>query len=258
MDICILYFSPTGTCKALAESMAKPLPAAGTLVADITRPETREALLRKPIQAELLIVVFPVYSHRLPEPAAAFLRQSRLSCKRAAAVCAYGRVSPGNALASFARLLQNKGVQTVFGAEIPTRHSYECLFPAFRPRPLSAASPIPWGELVGQASTKSAPMRPPRRITPAPLFPQTLLAHWAVTPPRTAQAACTRCGRCRPACPVGAIGGNLETDRRACIRCAACIRICPAHARSVRFLSLIPALYLSLHWKRPKSPRLYW
>lgn len=50
------------------------------------------------------------------------------------------------------------------------------------------------------------------------------------------QARCTLCGRCLPACPVGALTlaeGRICCDRSRCASCFACVAACPAGARKI-------------------------
>lgn len=45
--------------------------------------------------------------------------------------------------------------------------------------------------------------------------------------------ACTGCGACVPACPLGAISlmdGKAHVDEEACDGCHACVRVCPERA----------------------------
>jgi len=55
---------------------------------------------------------------------------------------------------------------------------------------------------------------------------------------RQVNRACTRCGACQPACPMGAIPENpFQTEHSECIVCQKCVHVCPAGAISFTFSS---------------------
>ena len=61
----LIYFSPTGTTKAVVQGISRGINQCSVEIVDITRPDAR----KKPLQTsenELLVIAVPVYMGRVP------------------------------------------------------------------------------------------------------------------------------------------------------------------------------------------------
>lgn len=250
----LLYFSPTGHCRRLANALEECLTQTGlTLQCHDLTPASRRQSAPQELAGEGLWLVLPVYAQGLPAPVVAWLKSHRLRFRFAAVICLYGGKSAGNALRQSARLLRRWSVPVVWGAEIPTPHSYLTETTAFVPPRTVLSTGI--GRAQENAQTGKKP-RFPYRLAVGRLFPQRLLARLAVALPQPT-STCTGCGDCRGVCPVEAIRQDHRVDANRCIRCAACARACPQRARQWRVRFWVTRWYLSHGQSVPKTPRSY-
>ncbi len=82
----LVYFSPTGTSKAVVQGISRGITQCPVEMIDVTRPDAR----KKPLQTsenELLVIAVPVYMGRVP----ALLKEKCITC------CACIKNCPQNA-----------------------------------------------------------------------------------------------------------------------------------------------------------------
>lgn len=258
MTSSVLYFSPAHTCKKAAESVYDALSAYGACTLySATLPEEREILLKAGIHTTLLVVICPVYAQRPPTLFSRFLSRLPLSCQGAAAVCLYGGISAGASLNRMYRLFNRRHIPIYGAASVPSLHSYRNEPHAKLPQK-SAPFSLPadfWVRVRGNLEMKTEISPPKPRLTLGCLFPQRLAAKLGVRYPKK-EKECAACGICQKSCPAGVLWEE-KALRNSCIRCGACTLFCPHGARKLRFTCPLPAIYLSLHAKKPKKPAIF-
>lgn len=263
-NICVLFFSPTGSCKKIAEAIAQALKNDYVTIIDITPPELRKTC-RVPLNCDCLIAVLPVYAQDLPDCVAEYLSGLKGNAAPAIIISVYGNVHSGRALYHVTKLMSNNGFKILSGVVCPASHSYNH-------EGLSIASGYPDNKAIMQishfveASLKKLNLDTCSYLNPCVLrkyknilayLPQKLLAQLTVKKPEREKALCIRCNKCISACPVSAIDTSLEIDNKKCIRCCACVKTCKQMARRIVFTSPLPYFYLSNRGKKKRDLRFY-
>lgn len=233
----LVYFSPTGTSKAVARAIGAGFGAQNVRETDLTRPEVREAeLVAAP--GELLVVAVPVYAGRVPALLRGCLANVRANGAPCVCVVVYGNRDFEDALLELRDLLASGGARVVASAAFIGEHSFSTTnIPIAVARPdeddlrLAEGFGAALRELLGDAAS------------PADLPEHTPPGNRPYKEPVPREAGvfievgeeCIRCGECEELCPVSAIDleHGVERDKDRCIRCCACIKGCPQGARSM-------------------------
>lgn len=234
----MVYFSPTGTTKAVVQGIARGLDAGNVEMLDITRPEMRVEPLRTS-EDELLIIGVPVYMGRVPALLNEWLHAISARNTPAVPVVVYGNRVYDDALIELSDILLQRGCRPIAGAAYIGEHSFSTdETPTARGRP--DAGDLAHAESFGRKiQEKLAAVPSADRIADLAL-PGTRPYRgdsrlWTVDFIAVSDA-CVRCGICAEECPVGAIDPEdyALVDTTTCITCCACIKNCPQNARTMK------------------------
>lgn len=222
-----VYFSPNGTTKTAAETIANGI---GGSIQELD-------LLKNPLEKEkclsgedLLLVSLPVYAGRIPSVAGNMLHNLKGSKTPAIAAVVYGNREYDDALIELRDLLTEQGFVVIGAAALVAQHSIFPAVAAGRPdkqdfqemehfaghcAEILRSSSYPEDQLISVKGNEV--YREPAKV---PVKPKT-------------SKTCSRCGLCASLCPVHAIRKEnpAKYDRRICISCGACIRHCPQGAK---------------------------
>ncbi len=236
----IIYFSPTGGCRAIAEAIAS----VRDELTDITLPEAR-ADKQEFDTNETCVFVFPVYNRNIPDVCAEYIKRSDGRNARAVVICVYGGVTKGRSLENAAGLLASRNFRPERGAYIPAPHFYS---PVKRNLPNVSRSEALSAFVNGENTvTKTLYYARPARKSAQKIL-KAFTGKCAFDSSR-----CISCGACCNACPAGAIDKSFNVNRKTCILCGACADKCPSKARKIKFLSPFPLVFIRVKMRERDS-----
>jgi len=266
----LVYFSPTGTTKAVVQGIARGIHHGTVEELDITRPDGRIQPLRTS-EKELLVVGVPVYMGRVPALSGEWLQSIQAHNTPAVCVVVYGNRAYDDALLELNDILIGRGCKPIAGAAFIGEHSFSTAeTPTAVGRP--DTSDLKHAELFGQKIQEKLNAIPSvDRITPVnlpgchpyrgdPIHPYRKgTVFWNVDFIAVSDE-CVQCGTCAKGCPVGAIDpeNSRVIDTENCITCCACIKHCPKHARTIK-PGLVREASLRLYtlYNERKEPEYY-
>jgi ferredoxin len=258
----LVYFSPTGTTKAIINAIARGLNQSSVKFMDITTPNARKQSLQT-CEKELLIVGVPVYMGRVPALLNKWLHSIKASNTPAVCVVVYGNRVYDNALLELKDILTESGCKPIACAAYIGEHSFSSTeIPTAEGRP--DAIDLQHAELSGNQinerlmSVSSLDQIPDINI-PGNNPYGGITDLWSVDFIAIGNE-CTQCGICAEGCPVGAIdslNSNL-IDIEKCITCCACIKNCPQKARTMKTGPVKDAaVRLNTLYKERKEPAFF-
>jgi ferredoxin len=234
----LVYFSPTGTTKAIIRAISRGLNQSSVKFIDITTPNARKQSLQT-CENDLLIVGVPVYMGRVPSLLSEWLHSIKAVNTPAVCVVVYGNRVYDDALLELRNILTECGCKPIACAAYIGEHSFSSSeTPTAEGRP--DAIDLQHAELFGNKinetlmSVSSVDQIPDIKI-PGNNPYGGITDLWSVDFIAVGNE-CTQCGICAEGCPVGAIdslNSNL-IDIEKCITCCACIKNCPQKARTMK------------------------
>lgn len=255
----LVYFSPTGTTKAIIQGIARGINQSTMELIDITRPDARKQLLQTS-ENELLVVAVPVYMGRVPALLIEWLHAIKAHNTPAVCIVVYGNRVYDDALLELKDILTKRGCIPIACAAYIGEHSFSSSeTPIAEARP--DASDLNHAELLGRKineklqSVSSVDGISEIKVPGiSPYRGDSKL--WSVDFIEVSNE-CSQCGVCAEGCPVGAI--DLENsnliDKEKCITCCACIKNCPKNARTMKTgLVKDAAMRLNKLYKERKEP----
>ena len=223
MSLYTIIFSPTGTTKKVADTLASAMAEHHTEIdlSDNNRSFSRTAFTDE----DLCILAVPVYGGRVPCTAANRLKKLSGNQAKAVLVAVYGNRAFEDALVELQDLAESSGFSVVAGVAAVAEHSIVREIAHGRPDNADLQSLQDMGKTIKASLNRFAALelpgnRPYRVYNPIPIDIEV-------------SENCVRCGSCAAVCPVGAISKEAPSlpASSACISCMRCVAVCPIHAR---------------------------
>lgn len=233
----LVCFSPTGTTKAIIQSIARGINLSTVELIDITKPDARKQKLQRS-ENDLLVIAVPVYIGRVPSLLGEWLHAIKADRTPAVCIVVYGNRAYDDALLELKDILITRGCIPIACAAYIGEHSFSSSeTPIAEARP--DANDLNHAELFGckinerllyvssidHISDINIPGNHPYRGDSK---------IWNVDFISVSNV-CTQCGFCAEVCPVGAVHSKKSNliDKNHCITCCACIKNCPQNARTM-------------------------
>jgi ferredoxin len=258
----LIYFSPTGTTKAIVQQIARGIHPGNVELLDITRPDARIQSL-KTSEKELLIIGVPVYMGRVPALLTDWLHAIKARNTPVVCVVVYGNRVFDDALLELKDILTNCGCKPIAGAAYIGEHSFSSNeIPTAKDRPdagdlFNAES---FGRKIQEKLNNIPSVEQIVEVTIPGCHPYRGDSKIWTVDFIAVSDSCIQCGICAEGCPVGAIDpeNNNVIDTKKCITCCACIKHCPQHARTIKpGLVRDASLRLSTLYKERKEPEFF-
>jgi len=228
----LVYYSPTGSSRKIAEAVAGGLGMAHGGV-DLTGPGARPTAILG--CNDLTVIAVPVYGGRVPVTAAERLKTVRGEGSPAVLVVVYGNRAFEDALVELKDIATEQGFRPVAAATFVAEHSFstgETPVAHGRPDDADLAKATAFGtdvkrklNTISEASDLFVPGNRPYKERSSPSEGMS---------PETDSDTCIMCGACAQACPTGAVAlsAKVNTVKGLCTRCTACVKSCPTGARA--------------------------
>ena len=253
----LVYFSPTGTTKAVVHGIARGLNVSSMEVIDIIKPEARIEPLQVS-ESELLVVAVPVYMGRVPALLTVWLQSIKADNTPAVCVVVYGNREYDNALLELKNMLHDCGCIPIAGAAFVGEHSFsssETPVALGRPNKDDLDQAETFGQNIHEKVQSISTIASFASVSVPGNYPYGGVTKlWDVDFIAVA-STCTQCGVCADGCPVGAIEllQSPIIDQEKCITCCACIKNCPQSARTMKpGLVKDASIRLNSLYKEPK------
>lgn len=262
-----VYFSPTGTTKALACSLAKNLSerlGCPWKELPFTLPAQRSQSLSFG-EEDLVLVASPTYAGKLPNKILPdFTEKIKGAHTPAAALVTFGNRSFDNSLAELCSVLTQSGFHVLSGGAFACRHAFTDKLATGRPGEKDFQELDEMARLIAERlqNPPAVPLKVDGDADAAYYVPKGLdgqPAKFLKATPKTREELCIHCGACAKLCPMGSIDKE-DTARITgiCIKCQSCVRNCPKHAKyfdDPAFLSHVAML--EQNFQEPKKNHIF-
>lgn len=258
MKVEIIYFSATGTTKAIVKAISQGLKA-DMHFTDISLPANRKKGVI--VDSDLTIIAIPIYGERIPHVLFDYLQQVKGNGNPLVAVSVYGNMGFGISLEQFKDFAENNNFSLIAAGAFIGQHTY-----ASKTAPVAYGRPDEsdlqqaciFGENIQKKMEREDfnPIEVPKSALPKFItkFPDSG-TRFLIRQPRVKKPFCNACGACVRKCPVDAITPNtLEINEQKCLRCYACVKVCPREARISEFrFPVFKAIFHHMGIKRKEN-----
>jgi ferredoxin len=254
MNAFVIYCSPAGSTKHVAEVIEKRLDNLGHTAVMIDLCDTKNAVavktrIKEIMQDSVLFIGSPVYAFHAVPPVMEFIEHLPGNGRGySIPFVTWGAVTSGIALHEMGKMLDKKGFPVIGAAKITASHSLMWQFD----HPLGAGRPDAGDDQkVAEMVKKVVAKLQAQPVSSVPLAelnyqPEDVYNSMAQLSIRAArqmlpqrqviEQACTKCDVCRKLCPAGAITlAPYPCFGDACMLCYNCMRLCPEKAIAADF-----------------------
>ena len=258
----LVYFSPTGTTKAVAQGIASGINPRFIETFDVTLPGARKLPLLT-AETDLLVIAVPVYMGRVPDLLNGWLNDIQARKTPAVCVVVYGNRAYENALLELKDIIMNRGGIPIAGAAFIGEHSFsdcETQVAIGRPNEEDLNHAEGFGKKIREKLKSTSEISEKNVVNVPGAYPyEGITKLWDVDFIEVSNQ-CSQCGVCSEVCPMGAVDPDNSTmiDKEKCITCCACIKNCPQNARSIKSGPVKEAQNrLVTLYKEPKEPEYF-
>lgn len=218
-----IYYSPTGGCKAVSDTIASALDERFVRI-DLMNKNMPHHTFSK---SDLCVIAVPSFSGRIPPHAKEKLRLLKSDGAFAVLVAVFGNRAVDDALAELDDVAVSIGFSPVACIEGVAEHSLVRTFGAGRPNEKDRSQLKDFAKQILKklgrndiSSPHISKSRPYKEYKPSAMTPQV-------------DDTCVSCGKCALECPTDAIPyGNVKSvDTQKCFSCMHCTSVCPINAR---------------------------
>lgn len=224
-----IIFSPTGGTKKVSDILKSGIGGIWTDV-NLCIPET-QITLPAINQDDICIIAVPSFGGRIPEIAAARLKNLSANGAKAILVCVYGNREYEDTLTELFDEAEKCGFNSIAAISAIAEHSIARQFANGRPDADDESALKSFAEKINDKLKSDANNILGNIPGNHNIYKERGIS---TAKPETAEW-CIGCGICAKGCPAGAISfdNTKSTDIEKCISCMKCISVCPKNARSL-------------------------
>lgn len=215
-SVSVIYFSPTGTTRKIAEHIVTGLGIRTVSYIDITTPAIR-ADTAVEIKSDCIVIGFPVYAEHMPSFVRDYLENIKYRNQPAVVFSVYGNMDYGLSLREAYDVLAARGLKVTALGTFIAEHSFSTKTVPLadgRPDQTDRAEAENFGVRAAEKITQNMDVRiidrekiPGKIILLSRILPKN--SSKVFTKILVADSQCTKCMACIKTCPVGAISSYL-------------------------------------------------